>query len=362
MKIHLDESNINLPVAHSHQSQARTLASNDDGNLVQSISLQGGCIGPLRSSLTILKDGTSATEYTCKDLSDANYIFAPQGGSLKEDVSNTYAMEVKATMPRTRYRHSSSEIGGMLWVIGGVDALHNIVDEIDVYDVIRDEWITFDEGLSTIELPDNSKYGVMEHCSFILGAQIYLVGGFDHNIQSVGYTIAIDAIQSMNEHKLMYKVRSSMNVPRGACGATQFGNTAMVAGGFSSEDGYCEAIQSVELYNLQHDHWSVMQTPLEIGRARPNLIYSSEGTNPVVYAIGGERRGMFDLATGICKGDTIGHERKEMNSLENNKMLPYRLTYPVNQVEIMAIEEDINLSTWRVLQVSNTHDSSWRRS
>ena len=354
MKIYLDDTHINLPEAHSHQSQTRSLASNDDGNLVQSIGLQGGCVSPLRSSLTILQDGTSATEYTCKDLSNANYIFAPQGGSLKEGTNKAYAMEVKANMPRARYLHTSSAVGGEIWVVGGVDAFHNIVDQIDVYDMLRDEWITFHKGLSSIKLPNNKNYGVMEHCAFVFGPQLFLVGGFDLNFQSVAYTIAINAIQSMIERKLIYTVRSSMNVPRGACGVTQFRDTAMVAGGFSNEDGFCEAIKSVELYDPHTDKWLVMQTPLKIGRAKPNLIYLNEGENPVVYAIGGEQRGVFDSETGICKGYNLGYENKEINTLENNKVLPYRLSYPVSQVEIMEIEEDMYLSTWRVLQVSVT--------
>mmetsp|Transcript_28280 Transcript_28280/g.41949 ORF Transcript_28280/g.41949 Transcript_28280/m.41949 type:complete len:496 (-) Transcript_28280:64-1551(-) len=364
MPIHLDDTYTILPAPHSHQSQARILASNDDGNLVQSINLQGGCLSPLRSSLTILEDGTSATnyvaEYICKDVSDANYVLSPEGGNLREGMSNTYAMEEKTSMPRGRYRHSSSAINGMVWVLGGIGTSNYIVDEIDIYDVLMDTWTTFEENLSVIELPNitkdgvvmnqTTKYGVMDHSAFVRGQYIFLVGGFDQSLHSVAYTIAIDVVLSMEQKKLIYIVRSPMHVPRGAFGLTQIGDLAMVAGGFTSEDGYCEAIQSAEVYDPISDSWIVMHTPLKHGRARPNLIYSNEGENPVVYAIGGERRGVFDSATGICDGDKMGYPDKNMNTLEKNKSLPYRLTYPISSVEVMHIKEDIYLSTWRALQ------------
>jgi len=369
MPIHLDDTYTILPAPHSHQSQARILASNDDGNLVQSINLQGGCLSPLRSSLTILEDGTSATnyvaEYICKDVSDANYVLSPEGGNLREGMSTTYAMEEKTSMPRGRYRHSSSAINGMVWVLGGIGTSNYIVDEIDIYDVLMDTWTTFEENLSVIELPNitkdgvvmnqTTKYGVMDHSAFVRGQYIFLVGGFDQSSHSVAYTIAIDVVLSMEQKKLIYIVRSPMHVPRGAFGLTQIGDLAMVAGGFTSEDGYCEAIQSAEVYDPISDSWIVMHIPLKHGRARPNLIYSNEGENPVVYAIGGERRGVFDYATGICDGDKMGYPDKNMNTLEKNKSLPYRLTYPISSVEVMHIKEDIYLSTWRALQVSTTY-------
>ena len=356
MTIHLDDTHIILPVPHSHQSQARILASNDDGNLVQSIHLLGGCLSPLRSSLTIL-DSTSATnyvaEYICKDVSNANYFFSPEGGDIREGMSNEYAIFERTSMPRGgRYRHSSSAINGMVWVLGGIGTLNFIVDEIDIYDVLNDQWTTFEEKLSAIELPNNTKYGIMDHSAFVRGPYIFVVGGFDQSLHSVGYTIAINVVLSMEQKKLIYTVRSSMNVPRGAFGLTQIGDLTMVAGGFTSEDGYCNAIQSAEVYDPISDSWRVMHTPLKHGRARPNLIYSNEGENPVVYAIGGERRGVFDSEIGICDGDKMGYPDKSMNTLERNKSLPYRLTYPISSVEVMHIKEDIYLSTWRVLQVS----------
>ena len=356
MTIHPDDTHIILPVPHSHQSQARILASNDDGNLVQSIHLLGGCLSPLRSSLTIL-DSTSATnyvaEYICKDVSNANYFFSPEGGDIREGMSNEYAIFERTSMPRGgRYRHSSSAINGMVWVLGGIGTLNFIVDEIDIYDVLNDQWTTFEEKLSAIELPNNTKYGIMDHSAFVRGPYIFVVGGFDQSLHSVGYTIAINVVLSMEQKKLIYTVRSSMNVPRGAFGLTQIGDLTMVAGGFTSEDGYCNAIQSAEVYDPISDSWRVMHTPLKHGRARPNLIYSNEGENPVVYAIGGERRGVFDSEIGICDGDKMGYPDKSMNTLERNKSLPYRLTYPISSVEVMHIKEDIYLSTWRVLQVS----------
>ena len=144
----------------------------------------------------------------------------------------------------------------------------------------------------------------------------------------------------------VYAIRSSRNVPRGACGVTTIGDYAMVAGGFTSEDGYCEAMKSTEIYDVKKDSWVLSKAPLKYGRARPSLVY----LDSQVFAFGGEKRGLFDSTSGHCEADLSLGKRKA-NRIENNKTLPNRLSYPIESAEVMTIEEDMYSSRWRVLQV-----------
>ena len=340
--IDLDTIHARLQRPHSHLSQTTTMAANEDGDLVLSICLFGGCLAPLTPSTTTLDDGTTETQYLCTELSDSNLVLAPgrEGDTL----------EVQRPMPRPRYRHSSVAINGQIWIVGGRDRNNNIINEIDVYDELHDRWFTIEDGLNSILLPDEAPYGVSDHCAFAYGQNLFIVGGFDQNYNSVGYTVAIITTDTVEQKKFIYSIRSSMNVARGACGVTTIGDYAMVAGGFSNDDGYCEAMQSVEIYDPKSNSWNVLTSPMRFGRARPNLVYLDHQ----VYAFGGERRGVFDSGTGHCDGS--GGDSNGMAT--TNKLLPNRLSYPVNSVEVLRVEDDIYTSQWKVLQVSECSCSS----
>ena len=345
--IHIDKIETKLPAPHSHLSQTSTLAANEDGDLVRSMCLLGGCRSPLTTSMTALQDGREVAQYTCSDVSDANFIIAPG----TEEESDADAMEDRQPMPRARYRHSSVAINGQIWVVGGRDENDNIIHAIDIFDEIHDKWFTLGEGLGNIILPNSMNYGVSDHCAFGYGQDLFLVGGFDKNYNSVGYTIAIETVKSFEENRLVYVMRAPLNAPRGACGVAAIGDHEMViAGGFTSDDGFCEAMKSTEVYYPRKNSWELMlNSPLKYGRARPNLAYMDHE----LYAFGGERRGIFDPETGRCDEDYLGNDSK-VNDLESNRLLPNRLSYPVDGVEILDVEDvhDIHDKRWRFLQVS----------
>lgn len=342
----LEEIDAKLPSPHSHLSQTVAIAGNNDGDLVRSTCLLGGCRAPYTSSMLtaagIDENGSKVAQYTCTDISDSNLVLSPG--------NEGYDIEENTPMPRPRYRHSSVTANGKIWIIGGRDEKDDIVNEIDIYDEIHDQWFTIEGGLDTIKLPDevDNKYGVSDHCAFAFGENIFIVGGFDQSYRSVGHMIAIEAIKSIEQNRIVYAIRSSMNVPRGACGVTTIGDYAMVAGGFTSEDGYCEAMKSTEIYDVKKDSWVLSKAPLKYGRARPSLVY----LDSQVFAFGGEKRGLFDSTSGHCEADLSLGKRKA-NRIENNKTLPNRLSYPIESAEVMTIEEDMYSSRWRVLQVSS---------
>lgn len=332
-----DHNVIKLPSPHFHQSHSVTIAGNDDGDLVRSICLFGGCRSPFVSKPIRFDDGVEVSQYSCQDLSDSNMVLAPE--------TDGYVIEEKAPMPRPRYRHSSVAINGKIWIVGGRDENDAIVNSFDIYDELHNKWSIINDGLDSIKIPGRTDYtyGISDHCSFAFGDLLFIVGGFDQNYESLKYVIAIQTTESIEQNRLVYSIRSPMNVPRGSCGVTTVGEFAFVAGGFTNEDGYCEAMQSSEVYDPKRDQWNLLSAPLKYGRARPSLLYLDHK----IFIFGGEKRGEFDSSSGKCKGE------ERFRRIEQNKMLPNRLTFPVESAEVMMVEDnEFSLSSWRVLEVS----------
>ncbi len=339
--IHLNNVGATLPSPVTDFSSASTMVANDDGDLVLSICLFGGCLSSYESRLKTF-DVRTGIQYVCPEgqLSDLNLVLAPGSEETTEDD----VIQQRQPMPRPRYRHTSVAINGKIWIVGGRDANNNIINEIDVYDEVHDEWTTFDdaEGLGS--------YGVSDHCAFSYGPYLFIVGGYDQEYKAVKNTIMIRTIESLEEEKLNFQLRAPMNRARGGCSATTTtGDNAIVAGGFTHEDGYCEATRSVEMYNPHHDKWKVFAHPMAYGRAKPSLLRLDDNK---IFAFGGETRGMHDLMYGKCHGDPYSL------GLDADIYLPNRLTYPVDHVEIFdfgAYDYDeewyIQNSKWVVFQV-----------
>ncbi len=337
----LHEAEIKLPSPLSHFSQTVAVATNEEGWFFRSACLLGGCRAPFTSSSVAIANGT-VSQYLCSNVSDINLDLSPHGGH--------YEIEERLSMPRKRYRHASVAINGQVWVIGGRDENDKIVNEIDIYDEIRDQWFTLGEGLDSVRISDdpNYKYGVSDHVAFAYGEVFFIAGGFDRNYNSVGYTVAIEAAKSIERNHLVHAIRSPLHVPRAALGVTEIGDLTMVAGGFTSEDGYCEALTSSEIYDLRKDSWVRMNSTLNQGRANPSLVY----LNHKVFAFGGERRGEFDPISGDCKNDlSLNGADETLQRIGITRTLPNRLSVPVESAEVMITEEDIYTSQWQQFKV-----------
>lgn len=339
--IHLGESGVSLPYPVTDFSITSTLSNNNDGDLVISLCLFGGCLVPYDSEFTYFDDSDAEAQYHCPDISNANLVLA------SGTENNGLVVEQRRPMPRPRHHHTSNDVNGKIWIVGGRDSNNNIINEIDVYDEIHDTWTTFSPGLDHINLPSGQVYGVSDHCAFARGSYLFLVGGFDHDFKAIPHTIMIDVDQSIIEGDLKYSVRAPLNIARGACGITVTGaETAVIAGGFTHEDGYCEALRSAEYFHEEDNAWEILESPMKYGRARPNLVH----VDHQIYAIGGERRGIFDAVNGQCDGD------RHSLDLKSNVMLPNRVSYPVDNVETFSLgdahEEKWHLfnSKWVVVQ------------
>mmetsp|Transcript_5705 Transcript_5705/g.8542 ORF Transcript_5705/g.8542 Transcript_5705/m.8542 type:complete len:677 (-) Transcript_5705:134-2164(-) len=346
----------------------------------------------------------------------------PTGENENEDETDDTSSSIYAAkeMPRPRHKHSSVSINGKIWLLGGRDENDDPIPQIDIYDSIQNTWITLGDnengnetgygggggGLDSILVPNHDVInsnsvpynGVSDACTFTLGtSHIVLTGGFDANYVALGYTIIIDVDATLNTlnnsdsgssdpnpPRLVYELASPLNVPRGGCAAVSHGVNvnvgtstsastgdgnkqsiiAYVSGGFTHADGYCEAMQSVERFDVEKREWILLSkdnananannnndydydldqdkmqregvksnrnTGLSIGRAHHSLFYY----NGHIVAFGGEKRGTYDSSSGRC---IDRYEAMNELTFDMNRKRPNRLTFPVDTDEIEILE------------------------
>ena len=329
-----------LPIPITDLKSSLSVGLNDDGELDELVHLLGGCISPYLPIPTDNDDddrqelgsGTHITvvqrphEIVCPDVTDSNFIFDPK--------NHTELIREGKPMPRPRYRHTTIGINGHIWVLGGKDEDGQVIHEIDVYDSVREQWRTLSTGLDEIQVDDDGYFheynDVSDFCVFDIGSDIFIAGGFDSEFIALAHTIMIDTDASLASDTLVYHIKSQMNVPRGSCSAISHANLAFVVGGFTSEDGFCEAMKSVEVYDSMSDSWTEMGNDLIIGRANLGLFYYESS----IIAFGGEIRGTFDLETGRCIDQ---FHIMDGFTVEMNKKTPHRLTFPVTTKNIEVL-------------------------
>jgi len=312
-----------FPVPIFGQTSSLAVGMNDDGEMDEMLHLLGGCTSPYISTrpITGQEDEQFAQEYLCPDLSDMTFLFDAKNHTTKR-------LRVGKPMPRKRHRHTSTAVDRYIWALGGRDENNQVRNEIDIYDSIAGTWTTLGEGLDSIKMNDPSSsledgYAVSDHVAFVFGEFILITGGFDKAYNAVGHTIVINTVQSMEKNSLVYFLKSSLNIPRGSGAGVSHANFAVIVGGFSNEDGFCEAMKSVEIYDVKTDSWSIMPNELNVGRANLNLIYY-EGK---VLALGGETRGILDRSSGRCLDE---YQMMDSLTLGTNIKLPNRLTFPID--------------------------------
>ncbi len=385
----MSEQHFQLPMPISGPTTSISMGLNDDGELDEVIFILGGCSSPYVPvpSSSSSNNLPFSEEYQCPEISSTNFGFDPKNhtnvnidADAESSANNNAETEViifsGREMPVPRHKHASLSIDGKIWIIGGRNGDDDVISQVDIYDSVQNKWLTLDSGLESIQVPNTDDpnnnnnnddmidyVGISDHCMFNFGPTLFLTGGYDSNYVAVPHTILIDTIASLQSNNLVYKLVSPLNVARGGCAAVSHGGSkgalAYVSGGFTHEDGYCEAMSSVERYDVRSGQWVLLDTGKEdaregvkydnnvnnklrntglaIGRAHHSLFYYMGH----IVAFGGEKRGTFDKSTGRCM-DRYG--AMEDLTLEMNRERPNRLTFPVDtdEVEILDLVDDGN--------------------
>lgn len=125
----------------------------------------------------------------------------------------------------------------------------------------------------------------------------YFTGGYNSSYTAQSWTFAIDPEQTKFTGTLMTVPKTNLPSPRGDCqGAYVLDegfDFAIVVGGFTHENDFCDVLNTTERYDFKTDTWSDVGDLIH-GRADKALVALGHHA----YAIGGERQ-----LSGICNVD-----------------------------------------------------------
>jgi len=197
--------------------------------------------------------------FICTNVSDEGFIFDPSDNSFNST----------KTMPRERYRHSAAIWQGKIYLVGGRDVMDNIITDVDVYDIASGTWTT---PFQLDPVMAKSDFGM-----FSYGDSFHMAGGYDS-----GYT-ASNSTYKLDMNTLAVTELSNMVESRGDIYAERIGDIAVVAGGFTHEDYFCQAKNSTERYDISKDKW-VKMNDMNINRGDQALV----ALEHYLFALGGE--------------------------------------------------------------------------
>jgi len=125
----------------------------------------------------------------------------------------------------------------------------------------------------------------------------YFVGGYNLAYSALSTVFAIDTVNTTESGFLSVAEKAPLPTARGDLSAvsilTREGVAyALVTGGFSHENGFCEPLAATEYYNFDKGTWRAADD-LKVARGDKALVVLED----VVYAIGGERQ-----IANICLG------------------------------------------------------------
>lgn len=281
------------------------------------IYLMGGCDHP---------DGNVATEtgngeFWCPSITNRNIAYSP----LKDEFI------VLKEMPKRRFRHTAVAVNGRVWVIGGLYETYEIAKEVDVYDTATDSWQTvgyLDEATTDL-------------ASFQNEGKIYVAGGYKEMGIRKDATNQLFSFPTGNvlmlgpsaEKKIEVFQEKPLTEARGDIHAASYGPFTYIAGGFSTNDDSCEALNSVEVFDFDNGASGLVR-PMNYGRGDKGLV----AMHGWLFAIGGENKEKCDGAMPVSTvvddveildaDDPLMASWMTIGSIESDKFRFQAVAYP----------------------------------
>jgi hypothetical protein len=189
-----------------------------------------------------------------------------------------------------------------------------------MYNIESDTWSSFSD------LPEAYWSSDLTGFADNSGSYAYFVGGYTTIYAAKSSLFRIDVAESVLQNALVIEDRQDMQFARGDVASVfnDANNFAIVAGGFSDVNDFCEPLGSVEKYDVDTDVWTSLDNLLK-PRSDKVLVELDEEH---VFAIGGERQ-----IANIC--DLTGGDTPE----------PGEKTIAVDDVEILHLD----LGDWESL-------------
>ncbi|KAL7577344.1 hypothetical protein ACA910_002079 [Epithemia clementina (nom. ined.)] len=312
--VHFDNNNVKYKIDDLElKARIPKPLSDHTATLVgTTVYLAGGCDAPSGNTYN-----TDSEYFECGSISNAFFaldlalLSIVNGTELESSVTE---FQILPNMPVPRYRHAAAAANGKIWIHGGRSLVDDeIIPQLDVFDIELGTWSTY-SGLE-------EQYLLSDHTGFSNQQYVYFAGGYDVNYTAMPITFRIDANASDLDPfapNLVLEDMSPMLVERGDIAAAFTNDFAIVAGGFTHTNGFCEPHVHAEQYSFQDNTWSEIAS-ITYGGAERALV-ALEGK---IFAIGGERQveGLCDLADEL-KPDpgeqTITLDRVERYDIEDN--------------------------------------------
>jgi len=248
-----------LPVARSDMTSTVNVSPTNPDH--KHIYLIGGCTGPQTKGMY----GYGCTEVT--DRCDSYDV-----------ASKTYA--TCAPLPSPRYRHAAVNVDGKIYIVGGVNLMDEIQTEVLVYDTVADSWLTYGEwDTAMVDVAAFSHPGTTD---------FYAVGGYDpraHVTEGVTYAAQSAVWKFSTTTPGAPSGVADMGVARGDISAAVSEDYAYVMGGFTSVDGFCNSLDTIEAWHIDTSEWHEIPDMVH-----PRGDYAAVHMNKRIYVIGGEKK------------------------------------------------------------------------
>jgi N-acetylneuraminic acid mutarotase len=157
-----------------------------------------------------------------------------------------------ADMPTARGGLTAEVLGGLVYVIGGLDAAGDSVSTVEVFDPVAGTWSA---GVSLPSARDNA-------ASAVLDGRIFLFGG---RLRSGGSNLepTLQTVESFGIGDLSWSSAALMPTGRRAASAVVSEGRAIIFGGEKTSEG--GTFTAVEAYDPVEDKWELF-TDMPFGR------------------------------------------------------------------------------------------------
>lgn len=174
--------------------------------------------------------------------------------------------ETGSPMPKPRGEFGAAELGGRIYVVGGIDGYGRTLDSVLVYDILTDTW-----GEAP-RLPEARHHAAVAAD----GERLYVVGGF------VGISFRpVDSAFAYDPAKREWSELGGLNDFRGAAAAAVAGGRLFVLGGVTPSGPSA----SVEWYDIARKGWNGLKTEM----ATPREHHGAAVLGGKLYAVGGRK-------------------------------------------------------------------------
>eukprot|EP01039_Chlorochromonas_danica_P010555 gene10553-11693_t len=228
------------------------------------IYLTGGCV---QSQVCNYTNANKTLSCSCPKITDKLIYFSPKTVS--------YTSTGLATMPRQRTQHMAARLGNYLYVLGGRDANGSVINAVDRYNVLTNEW---EANVTTWA---NATSDGVAFSSSLQPDLVFVVGGYSNIYTSQS------AMTALNVTSMTFLTSCpSMPSSRGDIAVTQVGDSDFyVLGGWTSADEFHSPLTTAEVFFASNMTW---KTVASMTYGRGDL---AAGTlKGWVFSVGGETR------------------------------------------------------------------------